>query len=957
MIFLKPEFNNVLAWGNNSWFKKNWLWLLVYIFVLIPIFFIGVPITACYQFDNFMNISATLFAILWLSILLAILVTAPFIAIFPPFRLLFMKGIKRLIQSMINWRQNQLLKLIQQHMQLLNLLKYSLIFSFLLIYLPLTACPDFQLHSILGGLFIELDSQIIFVVSMAMFGAIWALAFTQGLTVDSLEPMFSNSAQDQPARNDTNKEKNYINWAYKFFNSNITPGQFSVYFLVILIGIGIIILHTKEGLITATNDTPKEDIIILNHTLAGLFLGLRRAILGLIFGYVLVDAFTNLLSFRRRRYFDFKPLPFSIFKFGLRMLRKLFYRISQRNQGKTAERFLKNVLVSTEQKIPPSGRPANYFTLAPGHRLALIVSLIMASCPFIFGWLLPQLFATLSSLTLSIPEPSNWSIFSELYIYFLAIILALEPTSWPALPHLYVLIIILIFLFSGLDYWLREFFRLPFLLILILAIFWGYNTLNIDHYYYIHQISTPEPVTLTPINVAKASKALDNLVVVTSTGGGIWAAGWTTKALKELINARPELLQEIRLLSTVSGGSVGAAYFVHDLCRTQKDMSESSIARAGYLNKARTRAEFLNETQAKAVASSVSAVAYGFAYFDSLRLLTAGLLSPFIETDRAKLQEDRWASIASAGPVDPNTLDNCDTMIGLRQSILAGRLPAPIFNATALESGRRIMITPINFELTAVNSARHAEETRADTLSELLFKPTGSTPNQPLKNYEADLSLWTAARLSAAFPYVTPAARARLAPNSNADRFAEDDPNYQGRKYHLIDGGYYDNFGVTSALDWLQMVLEDRSNPPSNTTRAKRLTFSKVAIIEIRAFPLQTRTCYQAEQGASAALLGPMVGLYNIRTGSAYSRNEIELTRFIDTWNKRLRPLRVKIERFIFEPHLETLPNGCKKEQEIGPLSWHLTQADIGRLDSEWARTITGDNEDELSRLKNFLAP
>ena len=57
----------------------------------------------------------------------------------------------------------------------------------------------------------------------------------------------------------------------------------------------------------------------------------------------------------------------------------------------------------------------------------------------------------------------------------------------------------------------------------------------------------------------------------------------------------------------------------------------------------------------------------------------------------------------------------------------------------------------------------------------------------------------TAARLSATFPYVTPAARALpradLVPNSDAESLST---------YHVVDGGYADNEGAVTSVDWMK---------------------------------------------------------------------------------------------------------------------------------------------------------
>ena len=41
--------------------------------------------------------------------------------------------------------------------------------------------------------------------------------------------------------------------------------------------------------------------------------------------------------------------------------------------------------------------------------------------------------------------------------------------------------------------------------------------------------------------------------MIVASGGGILAAGWTTLALEKLVALRPQLPEEIRLLSGISG--------------------------------------------------------------------------------------------------------------------------------------------------------------------------------------------------------------------------------------------------------------------------------------------------------------------------------------------------------------------------------------------------------------------
>src|SRR5262249_39992478 len=120
----------------------------------------------------------------------------------------------------------------------------------------------------------------------------------------------------------------------------------------------------------------------------------------------------------------------------------------------------------------------------------------------------------------------------------------------------------------------------------------------------------PEP-SIEPVDVA--APAQSNLVVVATAGGGVWAAGWTTRALEQLIANRLELRHEIRVISSISGGSVGTAYYIDGLLRAGRDANV---------------AEILRDVRVRSTASSLEAVAYGFAFSDFPRLFSGGVYSP-----------------------------------------------------------------------------------------------------------------------------------------------------------------------------------------------------------------------------------------------------------------------------------------------------------------------------------------
>lgn len=475
----------------------------------------------------------------------------------------------------------------------------------------------------------------------------------------------------------------------------------------------------------------------------------------------------------------------------------------------------------------------------------------------------------------------------------------------PALVYLYILFILLIWTFGALHFQLAQWRVSPALVLLGIMVV-GYSFDNTDHYYQVFPPAEEKP--LDAIAVAKTTA--DNLVVVTATGGGIQAAGWATLALEQLIANRDQLPGEIRLLSTVSGGSVGAAYYVDTLLSQIPDKSCSGESVSGQLSQ-----ELLEEIYLKSIESSLAAAAYGFAFLDFWRLVSGGWL-PFTNNDRGLLQQQEWARIAAGKKQDSGIAKSSQSegprFLSLRKCIATGRVPAPIFAATVMESGRRVMLTPLDF-------GPHGKPERAETLAEFLSSPG--------KKKEVDLDLWTAARLSATFPWVSPAARAEFSGEKNEEERGP--AGHHGQ--HVIDGGYYDNFGVTSALDWLHRVLWNR------ISEGTELQFKRVLIIQLRAFPTREPKEQKPSDGSASALVGPLSGLLNIRSGAAISRNSIELNHFVNSWNERFAKAaeekketeekQVCVATLVFEPSLD---------EEDSPLSWHLSAEQKQNLRKSW---------------------
>ena len=767
---------------------------------------------------------------------------------------------------------------VQKFFTLVGLLKYGIVLSLLLIYLPLTALnrlpftKDYQLpgHDITGNMFIELSAWGVLFAMMFLLALAWSIMFTEGLIVNGAENRFDKSKAAyrrlQTIRAQPPQDKHIPHWADVFFAVPVTGWQF-VFFTVVLAGPSFIVIVWRA-------DQP----------ILAFFVALLAFVIDYI-AFILLCTTATLL--------DPADPPLRGFPFAATIWSWFGYRPGAEPQNTGAYRFsvrLQASLTAAVRKIRLSYLlDPNTHLIYPIHFLAVTIVVALLALWIFFDWVL---------------YPGG--------------AFGVEPA---AVVYVYTSLLLFVWLFAGLNFHLGR-LHISSIAALLVFVLIGYSIFSVDHEYGV----TREEAKIDRVGAVEAAKhGGPNLVVVASAGGGIWAAGWTTLALEKLIGQRKQLAREIRLLSTVSGGSVGAAYFVQGLLNDEKYRSNGEVS-----------LETLHEIRVKATSSSLEAAAYGVAFRDFPRLVTGGIYHPTL--DRGYLLEREWARIA-AGTIQGEEIKKgaekggecwaglkfC-SFLHLAAPIRSGLVPAVIFNATVMELGRKVMITPLEFE----PSTQGRE--RGQTLAEFLF----ADPATGTLSAQANMPFWTAARLSATFSFVSPAVRTHVI-NSNG-------PDSPLSRQHLVDGGYYENYGVASALDWLQPVLEAKRDNVGD------LNFSKVLIIQLRGFAEKPAAGIKPSRGAKAALIGPLDALFNIREGVASSRNVIDVDRFIDRWNRELKN-KVELKTVAF------VPDG---DQRPGPLSWHLSKADIANMNKSW-----GDSADPAGwqpgiqqswcKLANFL--
>jgi hypothetical protein len=444
-----------------------------------------------------------------------------------------------------------------------------------------------------------------------------------------------------------------------------------------------------------------------------------------------------------------------------------------------------------------------------------------------------------------------------------------DPATVPTLADLLVFLMILCWGLSAVTFILDR-FRIPLLLPFLLAAIVSAHVHATDHYFYM--FGTKSSPDLSPAQVIRAGKPGSAVIVVAASGGGIKAAAWTARVLIGLEESNPRTFGDsVRLISAVSGGSVGAMYFV----------SEYDANGAGLPSNPKD----LEEGVARAEASSLDDIAWGLVYPDFLRIF----VPVFEHLDRGRALE---AALTRELPNRKHHLFS--PLSDWREGVLEGWRPAVVFNATVVESGERFLLGT----------------------TDLSPAPGRSSLRDPQFPQFAgrDISLVTAARLSATFPYVSPAAR----------------PDIAGKQIHAVDGGYTDNYGMATLLAWLDEALRAPGNP-----------VRRVLIIEIRASPPSAEPPALSWRGWPFQSYAPISAMLNVRDTGQLPRNEEEL----DLLRRFAASCNIDIEDSVFE-----------YPPEDAPLSWHLSPNDKKEIERCWASPKT-DRPKQIVRAFLAAAP
>ncbi|HTX37836.1 MAG TPA: hypothetical protein VME43_22560 [Bryobacteraceae bacterium] len=457
-----------------------------------------------------------------------------------------------------------------------------------------------------------------------------------------------------------------------------------------------------------------------------------------------------------------------------------------------------------------------------------------------------------------------------------------EPIDLPAAMFVLWLFLCANWLLSLAAFFLDR-FRIPLVLALGLACWFASLNAQSDHYFRFQEGGAGSHPVILSGDVIRARAGETPLVAVATAGGGIQAAVWTAQVLtglqKDSLGGNPgsekwpaDFASSLAMVSSVSGGATGAMFFLNQY----RDGAHPGFA-AGESD--------LPAIITQAAKPSLDDVAWALVDHDIPRLYFPYSLAPderFI--DRGEMLETDWRN---AGEVYSYLADwrkgvaNCAECPGGRPW-----RPAAIFNSTIVETGRPLLLGTTDLQ-------------------------KGSAETGPLSFYDwfpnCDLPVTTAVRLAATFPYVSPAARPFTSKPEN----------------HAVDGGYFDNYGVATLVEWLWEGLEEWSGladkkPP-------------ILVIQIRSFPA-TADSPPTHQSAAFQIYAPISALLNVRDTGQVIRDQAGLRVLQELWQRTggVPSFQVATLRF---------------EGTEAPLSWAINPHQQAEVTRQWNRVLCGADQ------------
>jgi hypothetical protein len=407
------------------------------------------------------------------------------------------------------------------------------------------------------------------------------------------------------------------------------------------------------------------------------------------------------------------------------------------------------------------------------------------------------------------------------------------------------------------------------------------------------------------------------LAVVSVTGGAnrsaVWTAHTLTRLERDLAGHGVAFPQHVRVVTGASGGMVGAAYFAATLPGPQGHAFASDAD-------ARTFVRKIGQ-------DSLTPISQRMLFFD----LPGAFVPGGSDYDRGFALEQAWDDYLG-GALEKSFSD-----------MAAGEAetwrPSLILSPMIVEDGRRLLISNLYLSplVETTGSFLTADEPAPKVTSEgaVQHKRPKGRFQQERSRYSltaleffqlfpgswSQFKLATAVRLNASFPYVSPVA----ALPTNPPR-------------HVVDAGYYDNYGVNLAAWWLYHNAEWIQKNTSGVVLIQiRDSVSERARLTPLTLPEQHKV-WDLHQGLEA-LIGPATGASQGMQAMMSFRNDELLEVLDDRFNRAGGPELFTTVVFEFPGDIA--------------MSWYLSDQEIDRAMGGFEPGTA--NDQALTRLREWF--
>lgn len=377
------------------------------------------------------------------------------------------------------------------------------------------------------------------------------------------------------------------------------------------------------------------------------------------------------------------------------------------------------------------------------------------------------------------------------------------------------------------------------------------------------------------------------LIIVCASGGGLRAATWTAGVLARLEERVPHFARLTLLVTGASGGMVGSAHWVAAL----RSVTQGKPRRTW------------RELMTRVNRDGLTGVLQTMMLNDVPRAFSS---VPNLD-DRGTVLQASWTKPDDA-------LDLTVPLVELKAGERERLWPSLIFSPMIVEDGRRLLLG--NLRLKSV------VESRAPWIN--VVGRTGPTVGLAsisafhaadlFATSAARLTLGTAARLSAAFPYVSPAVVLPTEPRTR-----------------VVDAGYYDNFGLDLGTSFLREALEHQS-----AWLARHV--SRILVIRVEDEPSDlTGTADDGEapaslsadqQGFGARLARVFEGLTSPMEGMLSARNSVMRLRNDAAFEAVFRAYEQALGREFVLAQVFQLKGKVA-------LSWYLTRSELRTMEGQ----------------------